>query len=269
MNFSGIYSLEEFAKNKKFKWVDCRHLDGTNCYCDAEASAAIKERMEQLPPKGIHFIDSGNYHYLTKFWTDKINEPFTLIVFDHHPDMQPPLCKGLISCGDWVTDTIRENRYLQKVIIIGVSDKLIKEIPPEYASRAHFYSESELQHTSTWKKFSKAHINEPVYISIDKDVLNKKSAQTNWDQGSMDISRMEELISIIFSHEEIIGVDICGECSTHLDLFEEYRECEVDNRANQSLLNLIEKDYEFMEQENDKNTSPESPTAQLPSDRKP
>ena len=241
MNFSGVYNLEDFAINKKFKWIDCRRLSGTNCYCQPENVEKIKSLIRNFPEKGIHFIDSGNYHYLTKFWTDKISEPFTLIVFDHHPDMQPPICDHVISCGDWVADVMRENKYLKNVIVIGVKDKLLQAIPAEYAHRAKFYCESDLNHDERWKEFSKMHINEPVYISIDKDVLDKKSAQTNWDQGSLSIEGLEKLITIIFSHEEVIGVDICGECSTTLDLFEEERECEVDNKANQALLELIEK----------------------------
>lgn len=242
MNFSGVYNLEEFARNKKFKWLNCRELSGTDCYCQPENVDKIKSLIRNLPEKGIHFIDSGNYHYLTKFWTDKITEPFTLIVFDHHPDMQPPICGNVISCGDWIADVMRENSYLQKVIVIGVKDKLIQGIPSAYAHRAKFYCESDLHHEERWKEFAQAHIKEPVYISIDKDVLDKKSAQTNWDQGSLSLNGLEELISIIFSHEEVIGVDICGECSTHLDLFEEERECEIDNKANRTLLELIEKD---------------------------
>ena len=242
MNFSGVYNLENFARNKKFQWIDCRELSGTNCYCQPENVEKIKNLIRKYPEKGIHFIDSGNYHYLTKFWTDKISEPFSLIVFDHHPDMQPPICDHVISCGDWVADMMRENKYLKNVIIIGVKDKLLQTIPPEYVHRAKFYCESDLNHDERWKEFSKMHINEPVYISIDKDVLDKKSAQTNWDQGSLSIEGLEKLITIIFSHEEVIGVDICGECSTTLDLFEEERECEVDNKANRALLELIEKD---------------------------
>lgn len=95
--------------------------------------------------------------------------------------MQPLICDHVISCGDWVTDVMRENKYLQKVLILGVKDTLLKAIPPEYAHRPRFYCESDWHHEGRWKEFSKIHINEPVYISIDKDVLDRKSAQTNWD----------------------------------------------------------------------------------------
>lgn len=33
---------------------------------------------------GIHFLDSGNYHYVTKLWLDQVKEPFDLLVLDHH-----------------------------------------------------------------------------------------------------------------------------------------------------------------------------------------
>ena len=42
-------------------------------------------RME-LP--GIHFLDSGNYHYVTGIMTEQIKQGFSLILFDHHTDMQ-------------------------------------------------------------------------------------------------------------------------------------------------------------------------------------
>ena len=44
----------------------------------------MKRVIAGYPAEGIHFIDSGNYHYLTKLWTDKLRVPFSLIVFDHH-----------------------------------------------------------------------------------------------------------------------------------------------------------------------------------------
>ena len=244
MNFSGIYNLEEFSQNNKFKWIDCRHLEGTDCYCDPDNVSRLRECLAPYPAKGIHFIDSGNYHYMSKFWTDKIEEPFSLIVFDHHPDMQLPLFKGVLSCGDWVLDVIKENPLLRKVVIIGVSDRLLASIPEEYAHRVRFYSESSLRHESTWREFSKIHVDGPVYISIDKDVLDKRSARTNWDQGSLALERMEELITTIFRHEEVIGVDICGECSMDFDLFDVDEDSRVDSRANEALLELIERDCE-------------------------
>ena len=47
-------------------------------------------------------------------------------------------------------------------------------------------------HEEGWQDFSSGHINGPVYISIDKDVLNPASAATNWDQGSLSLWELEK-----------------------------------------------------------------------------
>ena len=38
MNFTGVYDYEAFARNNKFIWLDCRHLYGTDGYCDREGA---------------------------------------------------------------------------------------------------------------------------------------------------------------------------------------------------------------------------------------
>ena len=101
-NFTHVYEAYSFMQSKAFKWVDCTELEGTDCYCDTEAEKQLKEMMNDLPLHGIHWLDSGDYHYLSKLWTDKIEEPFTLVVLDHHPDMQRPMFGELLSCGSWV-----------------------------------------------------------------------------------------------------------------------------------------------------------------------
>ncbi len=239
MNFTGVYDYEPFSRNRKFTWIDCTHLQGVECYCDKEGALALKKAIENYPAEGIHFIDSGNYHYLTKFWTDKIQQPFSLIVFDHHPDMQPPLFEEMISCGSWVEDIIKTNSYLKKVVIIGASEQLINSVAPQYQTRVEFYSEQSLQQESTWKRFSAEVINTPVYISVDKDVLNPQAAITNWDQGSFTLNELEHLLSIILKHEQTIGIDICGECPATLNIFEEEKEAQLDSTANKELLKLF------------------------------
>lgn len=239
MNFTGVYENEAFSRNPHFTWLDCRHLQGTNCYCDAEGASALQKIMAGYTPEGIHFIDSGNFHYVTKFWTDKLDRPFSLIVFDHHPDMQPPLFAELLSCGSWVKDCIDTNPMLQKVIIAGASEQLIQAVPEAYKEKVHFYGEQTLRHEDAWQRFAAEHISEPVYISIDKDVLNPQSASTNWDQGSLSLPELEELLAIILKHEKVTGIDICGECTASLNLLHEAREAGIDSHANAELLRFI------------------------------
>ena len=142
MNFTGVYNYEPFARNRQFVWLDCQHLNGTECYCDEEGASALQRMIADYSPQGIHFIDSGNYHYVTKFWADKLATPFALLVFDHHPDMQPPLFEHILSCGSWVKDVLDTNANCKKVIIAGASDRLLQEVPKEYGDRIHFLTSS-------------------------------------------------------------------------------------------------------------------------------
>ena len=109
------------------------------------------------------------------------------------------------------------NMLCKKVVIVGASDKLIRTVPEEYGQRVSFYSEATLAHEKGWRNFSSAYIEGPVYLSIDKDVL-----------------------AIVLRKERVVGIDICGECSATLTLFEERREATVDSRANKELLKLIQ-----------------------------
>jgi len=239
MNFTHIYEQESLLKNKDFEWIDCSEISGTNCYCDDDAINKLTEKIASYGPDGIHFIDSGNYHYLSKLWTDKITRPFSLVVFDHHPDMQPSLFDNLLSCGCWVKEVLDSNPFIRKVCIVGASEMLIKNVDTSYQDRLIFYSDQALNHEETWKEFAHLHLDGPVYISVDKDVLNTESAVTNWDQGSLSLATLEKLLSIILKNQEVIGVDICGECSTTLNKFEIQKYIALNNRANEELVRLF------------------------------
>lgn len=76
-------------------------------------------------------------------------------------------------------------------------------------------------------------------MSIDKDVLDAQSAATNWDQGTLSLPELEQLLSVVLRQEQVIGIDICGECPTTLDIFKEKQEVALDSRANQELLDFF------------------------------
>ena len=224
-DFSGVYSGQKFMQtlreSTKALWLDGTGIAGTDCYCDDDAVAAIREQIANAGIKnaeGIHFIDGGNYHYMSKIWTDMVQEPFTLVVFDHHPDMQPPRFGDILSCGGWVKKALDENKFTDNVIIIGVADHLVDEICAEIASHptgarndnVFFIRESEIASIQTGS-LPTVHSTLPLYISIDKDALAPAFASTNWDQGSLSLDQMKAIITEIAKDHRIIGVDICGE----------------------------------------------------------
>lgn len=237
MNFTGVYNMEDFSCNPNFINLDCTKIMGTDCYCSLEGGKKIKQLISPFGPEGIHFIDSGDYHYITEFWTDKIKKPFSLVLFDHHTDMQTSQVKEMLSCGNWVKDMIECNSFLEQVILLGIPKNTEQKMPKRYQQKVKTYDVEDMQHFL----FSEHTIpvKYPVYISIDKDVLNTKSAITNWDQGSLSLADLQKVLYAFLNEETVIGIDICGEYSMMQDLFDEKRAAAIDNIANASLLAVI------------------------------
>lgn len=150
--------------------VDLRSLESTNCFCgDPQAVAAA---LKDVPTDAVHLIDSGDYHYLTLFFLQRIKEPFQLLLIDNHPDDQPAaFAPDTLSCGGWVK-TAKETITNLKAV--------------------------------SWNK--KAEGGLPVYVSIDMDYLDRAEARTDWTQGSASLSGLAALLP----EAEILGADICG-----------------------------------------------------------
>ena len=72
LDFSHTYpeGIEKEAQN--LERMDMGDISGTTMYCSGEAEQKIRERLKDYGPDGIHFLDNGNYHYVTKFFTEKI-----------------------------------------------------------------------------------------------------------------------------------------------------------------------------------------------------
>ena len=208
-NFTHVYEAYDFMQGEEFKWVDCIGIEGTDCYCDTEAERQLKEKMADLPLNAVHWIDSGDYHYLSKLWTDMIEEPFTLVVFDHHPDMQQPMFGSLLSCGSWVRVALERNPYIRKVVLIGVDDKLRCEAEG-FPDKVVFFSETDTWRLTENEMLERMNLEGPLYISIDKDVMSENECITNWDQGSMKWIQLTSLLEEILKHRTL-GIDICGE----------------------------------------------------------
>lgn len=201
MDFTKVYRNQSFYLDYDHVLIDCTDITGSDCYCDGDAAGAIRDRIAGHPVRAVHFLDSGNHHYVTKFWTDRIRQDFLLVVADHHHDMQPPLFQDILSCGGWVRTVLETNPYLKQVLFIGVSKQyaLIHD-----DGRILCYPARPIPSL-------------PAYFSIDKDVLHPRIVTTNWDQGSMSFRKLHGILTELLSHHKVLGVDICGECTTCYD----------------------------------------------------
>lgn len=262
MNFSNMYEKQTFKDKEGFIYEDVSDITGTDCYCDDKAAAGIKARIEQFSYRGIHYIDSGNYHYMSKLWLDKADKEFVLVVFDNHPDMQHPAFGNILSCGGWIKEVLENNRFLQKVVVIGVNGELTDELyntdedvrREVDSGRAHFITRQQIAketdcsadgcedtYVNIYERDVKNFVgeNKSVYISIDKDVLDESVVKTNWDQGDMRLNEMYSYIKYIMKENELLGVDVCGE-----PLYEDAVNEELiikSNMVNEDIFNIIKK----------------------------
>ena len=253
MNMSGIYIEEKFWKGQETVWVEAEDITGTNCYCDEDARTELSRRIDKFSPEGVHFIDSGNYHYLTRLWIGKIQQPFRLLVFDNHTDMQPPAFGGLLSCGGWIAAALEELTNLRQVILIGPDEEAFSRVEPELQEKVEFLSREKLLEMEKAQvcAFISKHVGKlPLYISVDKDVLCKDDADTNWSQGDMRLDTMLECLKRVreICAEGILGVDICGECDVA-----EPGNSALNDRANAALLGCFLSIYGSEDHDGNKN----------------
>ena len=261
-DFTGVYTEQPFmqglresaATDKSIHWFDCTQIDGTDCYCDDEAQAILRKQIERVGNNsfGIHFFDNGNYHYMSKLWTDQVQEPFDLVVFDHHPDMQPPRFEGILSCGGWIKEVLDHNKFVQNVIVIGVADHLVEEIredlsqanSAEILNRVTFIRESELKkHPENLSSLVCSELasvrSSNLYISIDKDALSTAEAATNWDQGSLTFEQLAATLTHLAQNRKILGIDICGERARDMGFEDTATADALNNALNEKLFRLL------------------------------
>jgi len=186
--------------------ISCSDIQGRNMYCTDEAYHEIRGRLSANPDpeKGVHFIDTGNYHYMSRIFTSFINGKYDLYLIDNHNDMQRAGLGEILSCGSWALDVLEKDENLSSLYVYGpgkfevegdncdvtVSGKVI----PGRVYRG--------------KGFECG--NHPVYLSVDKDILDVKECVTNWDQGNLSLSELIELIHLNVEGKVLIGADICG-----------------------------------------------------------
>ena len=265
LDFTHVYRDEDIKDIDRFRYIDCSDIQETDMYCSKNAYEKIWGRIEPYGIQGIHYIDSGNYHYITKIITDHITEPFGLVMYDHHTDMQIPMVPEMMSCGDWAGQALSQNKNLRQLVIVGPPESDIEQTLESYSGsqsgRLLTFSAEDLHGDLLENKLKLIRTDLPLYISIDKDVLGTEYTETNWSQGDMSIDGLERLLSVFFGgqgeeknsdacrnderyagdirHSRILGIDICGEIQTDISV-PEYLEAEEKNeKVNIELFRFI------------------------------
>jgi len=217
-------------------------LRNTNGYFDLRALAVIRKRLKGRRARPIAFFGTGNYHYVTHILLSDIEVPFTLILFDHHTDLAEPPCATITSCGAWVATSLQRLPLLRHVVIIGTSPDLAQTIPSRFRSKVSVFAEGGPDWTepSVKQAVISAIPTYSAYISIDKDVLREPDAITDWDQGSMKLGQLLDLVKLIMTHKDVRGMDIGGEYP--FSLARDFGRCleaaRINERANRRILTV-------------------------------
>ena len=187
---------------------------------------------------GTVFTGSGDYHHISTLLIERyarLQQPLHVVVFDNHPDnMRYPFG---IHCGSWVWH-ISRLPFVQTVHVVGITSK---DVEQSHAWENHLRAlrSGKVRYWCVgrdlgWMRLLGAHhsasfnsvaelipafqiwLDEnagPIYLTIDKDVLSPDDAHTNWDQGVMRLTEMQQII--LAMRGRVVGSDITGEVSTY------------------------------------------------------
>ncbi|MFY9402432.1 MAG: hypothetical protein WAQ07_03350 [Candidatus Omnitrophota bacterium] len=252
LDFDGsLTSQKRLLSKYSPKVIDLKSFSSSaRLWMNKDTAGVIQGCIRELNG-GINFLGSGDFHHISSLFTDLIDEPAALIIFDFHPDWDilPPS----IGCGSWVTRSLK-NKNIAKCILIGVSSSdiqfpsiqsgnlkllednraeiypykskpssvFLKRVPPNKSiklkrgviSTKIFWHELAKEDLSSF--FLSLILSLPTkkaYISIDKDCLKDDYALTNWESGFLSLDELLTMIKLIKDNLDIAGVDITGDYS--------------------------------------------------------
>jgi len=199
----------------------------------------------------LTFMGSGDFHHLTTFLValalENQSAPITLIHFDNHPDWVK--FENGMHCGSWINHVLAHPK-VEKIITLGVCsrdltrpewkganltllsqgllelypyDHAPSRVKRDYGSCASFAQTDGALHWKTISSLGEQNFTDhllsriktqSVYLTIDKDVLAREDAITNWDQGSMRMPYLLSLVKEIGRRHAVIGADVTGDYST-------------------------------------------------------
>lgn len=242
VDFDGVYQTQDFYKNEQCRWIHKIRMNGLSAYCVPQAKSRLRNYLKNITPPILAFLGSGNYHYITFLLIERINEDFSLILFDHHSDMQRQAFGNLLSCGNWAMQANEQLPHLKQIVLVGVNDA---ESANFSAQNVTVFPATAISGRKSWLQKLRNSIRYPVYISVDKDVFGKDVAVTNWDQGAMSFKQFQSAFRAAANGRRVIGMDVCGEFpAIYGNLFASETANRKNNEINRKLLELW-KQYAF------------------------
>lgn len=186
-----------------------------------------------IGPVRFTLFGSGDFHHLTAVLMRRVIEPFTLVMFDNHPDwdIRPPRW----SCGGWLNRAL-ELPNVRRIIVLGCGNFELW-----YPARMFGRSDARLS-VRPWAERLPGRVRgrydclsrdtlgqaiadladelrgSSVYITTDLDALAAAECASNWEQGLFSWDQITSAIGQLRGAARVVGGDICGAYS--LPVFE-------------------------------------------------
>ncbi len=192
---------------------------------------AVEKFFREVEPLLEDFVlfGSGDFHHLTALWLRRIQEPFTLVAFDNHPDwdVRPPRW----SCGGWINRAL-ELPQLKRAVVWGCGNfecwwphqifgnrkaeragKLtVRPWVDDRPGRARRRRGAILR--GNWRehfqKFARELTGKKLHVTIDLDCLAPNLAWTNWENGRFTYDDVRWALATLREHASHIAGDMCG-----------------------------------------------------------
>jgi len=201
---------------------------------------------------GPYFLGSGDYHHVSYILIKRLGESLAaaarasgetaagllldVVVLDNHPDnMRYPFG---IHCGSWISH-LAALPFIGRIDVAGITSGDIgpahaveNRLKPLLSGKLTYWSVGvsvgwarRLGLGRAFRSFpsvaelaaalaaERGGAGRPLYFSLDKDVLARSVAQTNWDQGRMELADLTGIIKAL--KPRICGADIVGEVSDY------------------------------------------------------
>jgi hypothetical protein len=216
--------------------------------CSFSAFRRFERACHELLAKGsddpsITLYGSGDFHHVTLALLRGLREPFNLLVLDKHPDWMRGV--PVLHCGTWLYHALQLPN-LQRVFHLGGEldfDNWFRWLAPWRQLREGkiaVYPAVRRFVRGRWRQvpneplreLPQSRLNEqrldallgdaradlasyPLYISLDKDVMQARDAVVNWDSGLLESSEVQTILAwyLAACGGKLAGMDILGDWS--------------------------------------------------------
>jgi hypothetical protein len=209
----------------------------------------FEKRLEELTGSGgdsrpyLTFFGSGDFHHVSLALLRRLRQPCNLLVLDKHPDWMRGI--PFLHCGTWLFHAARLP-HVRHIFHVGgeldfdngfrwlapwnfLNGGKITVVPAVRNFRGRRWSRIDHQplRERQDEPAGRERIEElldpfrlelrtrPLYVTLDKDVMNSGAAAVNWDSGFLDKGEVLDVLGTFLEAAggELAGMDVLGDWS--------------------------------------------------------